>query len=77
MKGMKGASVLLFGVISAFLVIVIALTLLPTIADQSIGVSGTGNMTGVTATLMDLIPLFYVIGIIVITLVSMKVSGKL
>lgn len=73
---MKASGMLIFGVIAAFLTIVVALTLLPTVADLSIGASGTGNMTGTTATLMDLVPLFYVIGIVVLTLVGMKVSGK-
>jgi len=64
-------------VIGVFLAIVIALTLLPTIADLSIGASGTGNMTGITATIMDLVPVFFIIGIVILTLAGLKVGGKI
>jgi hypothetical protein len=73
---MKGAMPIVTLIIAVFLAIIIATALLPTIADQTIGVSGTGNITGVTATIVDLIPLFYAIGIILIVLGSLKITGK-
>jgi hypothetical protein len=62
--------------ISVFLIIVVGTALLPTVADQSIGISGTGNITGVTATVVDLIPLFFAIGIVLITLGGLKVRDR-
>jgi len=75
---MKKGAIGIFAVIAVFLAIIIGLTLLPTIADLSIGINTTtSNVSGTSYTLVSLVPLFFTIGIIVITLVGLKVSGKL
>ena len=48
--------------------IVVALILgilIDVIADYTIGVSGTGNVTGATATILDFVPLALVLAVIV------------
>lgn len=75
---MKKATLGVYAIIGVFLAIVVALTLLPTIADLSIGINtSVSNVTGTSYTLVSLVPLFFVIGIVVLTLVGLKVSGKL
>lgn len=75
---MKGVAVLGF-VIGALVAAVVFGSVIPTIADNTIGISGTGNVTGATATLIDLVPLFVTIGVLLglLTAAGLKVSGKI
>lgn len=47
-----------------FLVLVVFGALISTIADSTIGISGTGNVTGATGTLVSLVALIFVIVVI-------------
>lgn len=59
-KGLMSIGQLIGGVILA----VVLGALITTVADNTIGVSGTGNVTGATATMLDLVPLFLVIAVV-------------
>jgi hypothetical protein len=63
-KTLKGAMSIntLIGMIVVALILGV---LIEIIADYSIGVSGTGNVTGATATVLDLIPVALVLAVIV------------
>jgi hypothetical protein len=58
--------------IVGYLIVAVLLgALLPTIANSTIGIAGTGNITGATAVVVALVPLFIVIIII------LKLAGKI
>ena len=63
-KAMKGAMSVnrLIGMVVVALVLGI---LIQTVADYTIGISGTGNVTGAVATLLDFVPLALVLAVIV------------
>jgi len=60
----------LFG---SFIIIVIGVNLLPVVANQ-VAAGKTGNVTGAAAAMLDLVTLFYAMGIMVAA-VSMVVGG--
>ena len=63
-KTMKGA----MSVNTLISLVVVALVLgllIETVADNTIGISDTGNVTGSTATLLDFVPLALVLAVIV------------
>ena len=71
MKKFKG--VMSVGILVGMVVVAVVLgSLMNTIADNTIGISGTGNVTGATATMVDLVPLFLVIAVVL----SFVVSGR-
>jgi hypothetical protein len=75
---MKKGMVSIATIIAIFLFIVIATALLPTVADQTIGIDpDASNITGVNYTLISLVPLFYIIGLLLVVLGAFKVSGKI
>ena len=53
---------MLGNLIGGFVVILVGLALLPTIADK-VNEAKTGNVTGAAATVTDLITLFYALGL--------------
>ena len=53
---------MLGNLIGGFIVIVVGVALLPVIAEQVLLVRD--NVTGATQTILDLVPLFYVLGIL-------------
>jgi len=52
------------GLIKLVIVAVVFGALIGTVADNTIGVSGTGNITGATSTMVVLVPLFLTIAVI-------------
>lgn len=77
-KGQNGGSAILGLIIVGLLAAVLYGSLIGTITDNTIGISGTGNITGATATLTDIIPLALAIGLIValFSLVGFKVATR-
>lgn len=75
-KGFAGRSMNL--VIGGLIVLVLVGALLPTIADNTIGIQGTGNITGATSTLLGLTPLILIIGLVVVLLAGagIKMTGR-
>jgi len=74
LKGMVNVGV----VIGVFLAIVVGLSLLPTIADLSIGANETdSNITGITKTILNLVPVFFIIGMLILVVTILKISGKI
>lgn len=51
--------------IGMILVVVVLGALMYTVADNTIGIANTKNVTGATATLVALIPLFLVIAVVI------------
>jgi len=74
----KGVSVLGL-IIGALIAAVFLGAVIGVIADSTIGIAGTGNVTGATGTLLELIPIIIMIGVIValLTAAGLKVAGKL
>ena len=60
------------GIIAAFIGIVIGISLVDPIAD----IANASNITGAAATLLGLVPLFFVVGIILIAIRGMIGKGK-
>lgn len=56
-----------------FITIVVGVNLIPTVADQ-ISVATTGNVTGGAASILNLVTLFFAIGIMV-SAVNVSVAG--
>ncbi len=77
LKGV-GAGTLLNLIIAGVIGAVVFGAVIGTIADNTIGISGTGNVTGATATLVDLVPLFVTIAVLIaiIGLVGIKIKGQ-
>lgn len=55
-----------------FIVILVGVNLVPSVANTTAGVTGaTGtNVTGASAAILDLVPLFFILGIAVTTIQS-------
>jgi hypothetical protein len=53
---------MLGNLIGGFIVIIVGVNLMPTVADQ-VEAAKTGNVTGAAATILSLTPLFYALGI--------------
>jgi len=54
---------MLANLIGGFIVIVIGVNLMPTVADQVATAKSSGNVTGATSTILGLVPLFFALGI--------------
>jgi xanthine/uracil permease len=54
---------MLGNLIGGFIVIVVGVNLIPTIADQVYGASHMGNVTGAASTILDLTTLFFALSI--------------
>lgn len=69
---MSGQSKDLSGIMMTFLFMVVGLALTPTVVEQVANVTGTGgdNLTGAALAIAELIPLFWVILIIGISLAA-------
>ena len=59
-------------IVGAVVVAVVLGALIGTVADNTIGVSGVGNVTGATATMLDLVPLFLVIAVVLSFVIGSK-----
>lgn len=64
-----GQSVKIAAVLGVFIVSVVGLALTPTIGD-SVATATGGNITGISATLLDLFPVFWVIMLLAIPIVA-------
>lgn len=53
---------MLGNLIGGFIVILVGVTLIPTVADK-VAEAKTGNVTGASATVVDLVTLFFALGI--------------
>lgn len=60
-KGTQLMNLIIFGLVGA----VLLGALLGTIADNTIGIQNTGNITGATSTLVGLVPIALLIGVVV------------
>lgn len=52
-----------------FIVILVGVNLVPSVADTVAG-SNTGNVTGAASAILDLVPLFFILGIVITTIQS-------
>ena len=59
---MDGEKQMLGNLIGGFIVILVGVTLIPTVADQISDATG-GNVTGAAATILDLTTIFFALGI--------------
>ena len=59
--------------IGGFIVILVGVTLIPTVADQ-VNAAQTGNVTGAASTILGLTTLFFAIGIMAAA-ISLAVTG--
>ena len=64
---------MLANLLGGFIVILVGVNLIPTVADQ-IETATTGNVTGASATILDLTTIFFALGIMSAG-VSLAVSG--
>lgn len=71
---------MLGNLLGGFIVIVVGVNLVPTVADQVVAAQG-GNLSGAADTILGLVPLFFVLGIlsagISIAAVGLRQSGLL
>ena len=71
---------MLGNLIGGFIIIIVGVSLLPTVADQVVA-SQTGNVTGAASTIMGLVPLFFSLGImsagVAITAQGLRAAGML
>ncbi len=76
-KGQSASKMMNF-VIVALIGAVVFAALIPTIATQIVGATGTENVTGAASTLLGLTTLFVVIGFIIVLLgvIGFKVAGR-
>lgn len=56
-------------ILVSFIIIIVGVNLVPSVADTVAGANG-GNVTGASASLLNLVPLFFIIGILVTTIQS-------
>lgn len=54
---------MLGNLLGGFIIIVVGVNLLPTVADQVVAAQG-GNVTGAASTIVGLVPLFFSLGIL-------------
>ncbi len=64
---------MLGNLIGGFIVILVGVTLIPTVADQVVAAQ-TGNVTGAASTILGLTTLFFALGIMAAA-ISVAVSG--
>ena len=71
---------MLGALIGGFIVILVGVTLAPTVADQ-VAAAKTGNITGASATIIDLTTLFFCLGVassgIAIAAQGLRAAGML
>jgi len=69
---------MLGNLIGGFIVIIVGVSLMPTVADQVVGAQ-SGNVTGAASTILGLTPLFYALGImsagVALTVGGLKSAG--
>jgi len=65
---------MLGNLLGGFIIIIVGVNLLPTVANQTKGTQDSGNITGATSTIVGLIPLFYALGLLSAG-VAITVSG--
>jgi len=63
------------GIIVTFILIILGLALTPTVADSAAAATG-GNVTGVAATMVGLIPMFWVIIILSVGVAAVYAQFK-
>ncbi len=72
---------MLGNLIGGFVVILIGVNLLPTVANEVAGAQNNGNVTGATDTIIGLTPLFFALGIlsagIALTAQGLRAAGML
>jgi len=72
---------MLGNLIGGFVVILIGVNLLPTVANEVAGAQGNTNVTGATDTIIGLTPLFFALGIlsagIALTAQGLRAAGML
>ena len=72
---------MLGNLIGGFVVILIGVNLLPTVANEVAGAQANGNVTGATDTIIGLTPLFFALGIlsagIALTAQGLRAAGML
>jgi len=72
---------MLGNLIGGFVVILIGVNLLPTVANEVAGAQGNENVTGATDTIIGLTPLFFALGIlsagIALTAQGLRAAGML
>ena len=72
---------MLGNLIGGFVVILIGVNLLPTVANEVQGAQDNGNVTGATDTIIGLTPLFFALGIlsagIALTAQGLRAAGML
>lgn len=56
-------------ILVSFIIIIVGVNLVPSVAD-TVFAANTGNVTGASASLLSLVPLFFIIGILVTTIQS-------
>lgn len=52
-----------------FIVILVGVNLVPSVAD-TVEASNAGNVTGAASAILDLVPLFFILGIVITTIQS-------
>ena len=71
---------MLGNLIGGFIVIIVGVSLLPTVADE-VDMATNGNVTGAAATILELVPLFFALGImsagVAITAQGLRAAGML
>ncbi len=71
---------MLGNLIGGFIVIIVGVSLLPTVA-QEVNVAQGGNVTGAASTILGLVPLFFALGImsagVAITAQGLRAAGML
>ena len=56
--------------------ILVSMTLLPTVADYTIGKQNTGNVTGATSAVLVIVPILYVLLPVFVILAAVGMFGK-
>jgi hypothetical protein len=66
---------MIIGLIGIVIFVVIALSLAPTVANQTVAASGNANMTAAGTSLLNLTPLLYAVIIVVAILGALALRG--
>ena len=72
---------MLGNLIGGFIIIIIGVSLMPTVADEVVAAQSDPNITGATSTIVGLVPLFFALGImsagVAITAQGLRAAGML
>lgn len=72
---------MLGNLIGGFIIIIVGVSLMPTVANEVQGAKDNGNITGATSTIVGLVPLFFALGImsagVAITAQGLRAAGML